>query len=122
MKLATAKNIEVINRDTTDSWLQTELPKKKGVYRLIISSSDVRHTSEAYAKVVFELYEADGVVLKPYMGKDSIAPFYEYGKEVFIQLPSANSTLGKLTVVDSGLPLWQHIANMDWSKEHVCGS
>lgn len=39
---------------------------------------DIGNTSNMYAKAFFETLPFDAVTLAPYMGKDSIAPFFEY--------------------------------------------
>jgi len=114
MKLATAKRVEVVSAEPMFAVIP---PKQKGTYRLLYARTDVGHMSEAYARLAFEVHQADGVVLKPYLGRDSVTPFTKYkGKEVFIQLMDPDSALGSLTVVESGLPLWQHISNMDWGS------
>lgn len=39
---------------------------------------DIGNTSNQYAKAFFETLNADAVTLAPYMGNDSLAPFFEY--------------------------------------------
>ncbi|MFN4973450.1 MAG: orotidine-5'-phosphate decarboxylase [Bacteroidota bacterium] len=39
---------------------------------------DIGNTSHQYAKAFFETLACDAVTLAPYMGRDSIAPFFEY--------------------------------------------
>ncbi len=39
---------------------------------------DIGNTSNQYAKAFFETLNADAVTLAPYMGNDSIAPFFDY--------------------------------------------
>lgn len=39
---------------------------------------DIGNTSNQYAKAFFETLNANSVTLAPYMGNDSIAPFFEY--------------------------------------------
>ncbi len=39
---------------------------------------DIGNTSNQYAKAFFETLNADSVTLAPYMGNDSLAPFFEY--------------------------------------------
>ncbi len=39
---------------------------------------DIGNTSQQYAKAFFEALNADAITLSPYMGNDSIAPFFEY--------------------------------------------
>jgi orotidine-5'-phosphate decarboxylase len=39
---------------------------------------DIGNTSKAYAKAFFETLNFDAITVAPYMGEDSILPFYEY--------------------------------------------
>ncbi len=39
---------------------------------------DIGNTSNQYAKAFFETLNADSVTLAPYMGSDSLAPFFQY--------------------------------------------
>ena len=39
---------------------------------------DIGNTSDMYARAFFETLNFDSVTLAPYMGKDSIAPFFQY--------------------------------------------
>lgn len=46
---------------------------------------DIGNTSKLYAKTFFERYHFDAITVAPYMGEDSLSPFYEYdGKWVII--------------------------------------
>jgi orotidine-5'-phosphate decarboxylase len=40
---------------------------------------DIGSTASAYAKAMFDYFDFDTVTLNPYLGRDSIAPFLEYG-------------------------------------------
>jgi len=39
---------------------------------------DVEHSSEMYAKVVFENFKCDAITVNPYQGGDSLRPFFDY--------------------------------------------
>lgn len=41
--------------------------------------ADIANTSRAYAKSIFEYFNADCITLNPFMGYDSLSPFFEYG-------------------------------------------
>lgn len=43
---------------------------------------DIGNTSGAYAKSVFEYYNADSVTVNPYMGFDSVSPFLEFEDKI----------------------------------------
>lgn len=46
---------------------------------------DIGNTSRLYAKTFFETYNFDSITVSPYMGRDSLEPFYSYdGKWIII--------------------------------------
>ncbi|MCG8573235.1 MAG: orotidine-5'-phosphate decarboxylase, partial [Spirochaetes bacterium] len=47
---------------------------------------DIGSTSKAYAKSAFEYFQADAITLAPYMGIDSVSPFFEYKNKGFFVL------------------------------------
>ncbi len=52
---------------------------------------DIGHTSKLYASVFFKHMDFDAVTVSPYMGKDSVSPFYEFpGKWVIIIALTSN--------------------------------
>jgi len=54
---------------------------------------DIGNTAKAYAKEVFEFWDADAVTVSPFLGSDSLIPFLEYckkGKGVYILLKTSN--------------------------------
>jgi len=55
---------------------------------------DIGKTSGAYAKEVFDVYNADAVTVAPYMGSDSVEPFIkkaaELGRGVYILCRTSN--------------------------------
>ncbi|MBG56523.1 MAG: orotidine-5'-phosphate decarboxylase [Deltaproteobacteria bacterium] len=52
---------------------------------------DVGHSAQMYAKAVFENLECDAVTLSPYLGQDSLKPFFEYtDRGVFILCLTSN--------------------------------
>ncbi|QQG40493.1 MAG: orotidine-5'-phosphate decarboxylase [Candidatus Levyibacteriota bacterium] len=40
--------------------------------------ADVPNTAKMYAKAMFEYWDADAVTILPFLGKDSVEPFFEY--------------------------------------------
>lgn len=48
--------------------------------------ADVGHTSEQYAKEVFDVFKCDAVTVNPYFGFDSIEPFLKYKDKGIIVL------------------------------------
>ena len=52
---------------------------------------DIGNTSNYYAKTFFEYLDADSVTIAPYMGSDSVTPFFEYpGKWVILLALTSN--------------------------------
>lgn len=47
---------------------------------------DIGNTSNYYAKTFFEYLDADSVTIAPYMGEDSVTPFFEYPNKWVILL------------------------------------
>ena len=47
---------------------------------------DIGNTSKMYAKAFFEQLKADAITVAPYMGSDSVLPFFEYPKKWVIIL------------------------------------
>jgi orotidine-5'-phosphate decarboxylase len=56
------------------------IPKDKLVI-LDAKRGDIGETSRAYARMAFEHFNADSITLSPYMGFDSLAPFFEYDQK-----------------------------------------
>lgn len=52
---------------------------------------DIGNTSKMYAQTFFEEYDLDSVTVAPYMGEDSVKPFFEYeGKWVILLALTSN--------------------------------
>src|SRR4030095_10222452 len=45
---------------------------------------DIGNTSEMYARAIYDLLGCDAITVNPYMGSDSVKPFYRDGKWVII--------------------------------------
>jgi orotidine-5'-phosphate decarboxylase len=56
---------------------------------------DIGNTSERYAKTFFETYSFDSITVAPYMGSDSVTPFFRY-KEKWVILLGLTSNEGAL--------------------------
>ena len=52
---------------------------------------DIGNTSEMYAKAVFDHLGCDAITVSPYMGRDSVQPFYREGKWVIILALTSNA-------------------------------
>ncbi|MGI6457045.1 MAG: orotidine-5'-phosphate decarboxylase [bacterium] len=94
---------------------------------------DIGHTTEFYAKTVFETLQADAVTLNPYMGIDSIASFREYEeKGLFILCFTSNLSRSDVqmqkvlspAVTQKEIPLYLHVAERirEWNTTGNVGA
>jgi orotidine-5'-phosphate decarboxylase len=51
---------------------------------------DIGNTSEMYARAVYDHFGCDAITVSPYMGRDSVKPFYREGKWVIILALTSN--------------------------------
>ena len=73
---------------------------------------DIGNSSKMYAKAIFEYLKFDAVTVSPYMGKDSVDPFSEYGdKGVFVLCITSNPGAGDFQkIIDKeGVPLYLRV-------------
>lgn len=86
---------------------------------------DVRSTSAAYARSVFDVLGFDAVTLSPYLGREALAPFLEREDRACIVLcRTSNPGSGEFqrARVD-GRPLWRLVAERvrhDWNVHGNC--
>lgn len=52
---------------------------------------DIGNTSEMYANAVFDLLGCDAITISPYMGSDSVQPFFREGKWVILLALTSNA-------------------------------
>ncbi|WP_298012691.1 orotidine-5'-phosphate decarboxylase [uncultured Castellaniella sp.] len=75
---------------------------------------DIGSTAEQYAREAFERYGADAVTVNPYMGRDSVQPYIDYGDRGVIIL-CRTSNRGGADLQDmrlaNGTPLYLHVAD-----------
>ena len=93
--------------------------------------ADIGNTSDQYAKYFFDTLQADAVTLHPYMGKDSLEPFFRYpGKWAVILALTSNpgSTDLELQTMLTGELLYQRVLRLYGSQGteqyvmFVCGA
>ena len=72
---------------------------------------DIGSTAEHYAREAFGRYGAHAVTVNPYLGTDSVAPFFEYGGGVIalevaqaLDPPGIAGPLQRLPIVDRVAP------------------
>ncbi len=82
---------------------------------------DIGNTSRMYAKSAFEDFNADAITVSPYMGIDSLDPFFEYeDKGVFILcLTSNKGSMDFQKLYCDGVPLYLNVAGKvdEWQKK-----
>lgn len=77
---------------------------------------DVPHTSEAYARALFDELGFDAATVNPYLGADAVAPFLERADKTALVLcrtsnPGARD-LQDLPVGEGGRPLYEAVAEL----------
>jgi orotidine-5'-phosphate decarboxylase len=93
---------------------------------LDVKRGDVGHTARRYAVEAFERYGADAVTVNPYLGFDSLEPFFEYeARGVFVLCRTSNPGARELQDLDcGGRPLYQIVAELAagrWNARGNCG-
>ncbi|TAN27364.1 MAG: orotidine-5'-phosphate decarboxylase [Castellaniella sp.] len=87
---------------------------------------DIGATATQYAREAFERYAADAVTVNPYMGRDSVQPYLEYGdKGVIILCRTSNPGGADLQDLrlENGTPLYLHVADQvarHWNTNGQC--
>jgi orotidine-5'-phosphate decarboxylase len=79
---------------------------------------DIGDTAKLYAREAFERYGAHAVTVNPYLGTDSLEPFFDYkDKGVFVLCRTSNAGSGEFqSQLIDGLPLYQHVAKTAATK------
>ena len=72
---------------------------------------DIGNTSSMYAKAFFENMDFDSITVAPYMGKDSVTPFFVYKNKWVILLALTSNPGGKdfQLIEADGKPLYQQV-------------
>ena len=87
---------------------------------------DTPNTMQAYARAIFDELDADAVTVSPYLGGDSLAPFFAYpDRGVFVLCKTSNPGAGEIqdmTVAD-GEPLFLSVARraQTWDRHGTLG-
>ncbi len=79
---------------------------------------DIANTNRHYAKSAFGVWNADAVTVSPYLGFDSLAPFFDHANRLTFVLcaTSEGTELQDLQVTSSGKPLWMWVAEQAAAK------
>lgn len=108
--------------------LMSDLPRDIPVL-IDAKRGDTPQTMRFYSRAIFEDLGGDAVTVNPYLGADSLAPFFDYaGKGVFILCKTSNPGAGEiqdLTVSDGSVsePLFLHVARraLSWASNATIG-
>ena len=90
---------------------------------------DTPQTMRFYSRAIFDELGADAVTVNPYLGADSLAPFFDYAdRGVFVLCKTSNPGAGEmqdLTVTDGSVsePLFLHVARraLTWDRHGTLG-
>ena len=78
---------------------------------------DIGVSAEAYAKGLLGFgpgFDADALTVNPYLGQDSLEPFLQTGKGIFVLVRTSNPGASDLqdARLDTGERLWERVAGM----------
>jgi orotidine-5'-phosphate decarboxylase len=87
---------------------------------------DTPQTMRAYARAIFDELGADAVTVNPYLGGDSVAPFFEYAdRGVFVLCKTSNPGAGEIQdlLVDDAERLFLNVARraLTWDQHGTLG-
>ncbi len=82
---------------------------------------DIGNTSKMQAKFIFDYFNADAITLHPYMGYDSLAPFFEYkSKFCFVLALTSNPSAIDFEKqnLQNNTPFYQKVAEkvIEWNQ------
>jgi len=106
--------------ESTFAYLRDEHPE---VVRICDGKfGDVEHTAEEIASYVYDILDADAVLINPYLGYDSVKPFVERkDKAVVLCINTSNPSAHDFQdmVTDNGTPLWRRVLEVAMTKWNV---
>jgi orotidine-5'-phosphate decarboxylase len=86
---------------------------------------DIGNTSAMYARAIFDELGGDAITLSPYLGEDSLAPFFEYtDKFSFVLCVTSNAGARDFQFLEvDGCPLYKRVAAavLKWNKHDNLG-
>lgn len=92
---------------------------------LDIKRGDIGSTNDGYVEYAFDYLQVDAVTLHPYLGKESLQPFFKRADKGLIFLcRTSNPGSGEFQNLEvSGQPLYQHVAQQvsaEWNTNNNC--
>lgn len=100
--------------------------KHPDIFRVCDSKrGDIGNTNNGYVEELFNWFDFDAITLHPYMGKESLMPFFNLAdKGCIVLCRTSNPGAGELQdLLIEGKPLWQIIAEKvrdDWNFNDNC--
>ena len=86
---------------------------------------DIGSTAKHYAEEAFGRYGAHAVTVNPYLGTDSIEPYFEHGGGIIALCRTSNPGGDDIqSLLADGSPVYAHVARLvaeDWSTRGDCG-
>jgi len=86
---------------------------------------DIGSTAEQYAREAFGRYQAHAVTVNPYLGADSVVPYFAHGGGVIALCRTSNPGGDDLQALEvDGRPLYIRVAEMiaeEWAPRGDCG-
>jgi orotidine-5'-phosphate decarboxylase len=86
---------------------------------------DIGPTAEHYAREAFGRYGAHAVTVNPYLGTDSVAPYFEHGGGIIALCRTSNPGGDDIqSLVADGSPIYAHVARLvadEWSNRGEWG-
>jgi orotidine-5'-phosphate decarboxylase len=86
---------------------------------------DIGNTSISYAHACFDYFKCDAVTVSPYMGKDSIQPFFSYSNKLVLvlALTSNPGSADFQRLISEGKPIYRHVIEKTskWAEKENLG-
>lgn len=92
--------------------------------------ADIGNTNDGYVEMAFDYFKADAVTVNPYLGGESLKPFFDRkDKGVFVLCRTSNPSAGEMQDVivnpegNHFLPYYLYVAQrvMKWNTNSNCG-
>ena len=82
---------------------------------------DIGNTNAQYARAAFDRLQADAITVQPYLGRESLEPFYTWkDKGVIVLCHTSNLGATEIQQLDvGGRPLYKHVAQLaagEWNN------
>jgi orotidine-5'-phosphate decarboxylase len=81
---------------------------------------DIGNTSLYYAKTFFETYHCDAITIAPYMGSDSVKPFFNHDNKwaVVLAMTSNKGSKDFQFIESNGVPIYEFVVRkcMEWGS------